>query len=281
MNEKIKIAFFDMDGTLLNQDAKITQYTKESIEYLSKRGMVFGIASGRPIAEIERKLLGGGIHQYFTVAVGLNGSHVKNLKTGYFEQILSVPAEGVDKIIDLYKDMEDVDIFLSNETDLYVKRMNAWVTLVSNEDHLHVNVTDFEEERKKSWPKVSVYFLAEDKDEVERRYNEEFNFPEAVGMICSSNNMEFTHRATDKGVGVQYMCGMLHIPLNKAVGFGDTGNDLRMFETVGRAYAMKNGTDDAKKTAGHVTDYDNAHDGAVRQLMEHQDMLDLEEEKDA
>ena len=96
--EKIKAVFFDMDGTLLDDKSRITQITREGLEYLSDRGILFGIASGRPIEEIKRKLLGAGVYESFSLAVGMNGSHIQNFRTGglliecHLADIIEIPA---------------------------------------------------------------------------------------------------------------------------------------------------------------------------------------------
>ena len=43
----MKVIVMDMDGTLLNDDKKVTEYTKSVLRDMKKRGMRIGIASGR------------------------------------------------------------------------------------------------------------------------------------------------------------------------------------------------------------------------------------------
>ena len=43
-----KIIFLDLDGTLTNDEKKITPKTKEALMDIQKRGHIVALASGRP-----------------------------------------------------------------------------------------------------------------------------------------------------------------------------------------------------------------------------------------
>ena len=57
----MKVIVMDMDGTLLNDDKKVTEYTKNVLRDMKKRGMRIGIASGRPIIGVKRTVENLGI----------------------------------------------------------------------------------------------------------------------------------------------------------------------------------------------------------------------------
>ena len=46
----------DLDGTFLNSQKKVTDLNREAISKLKNHGILFGIASGRPV-EIVRAML--------------------------------------------------------------------------------------------------------------------------------------------------------------------------------------------------------------------------------
>ena len=53
---KIKLVAADMDGTLLNRDRKITQYTQDVIKKAARRGVYFVPATGRAVNALPEEL---------------------------------------------------------------------------------------------------------------------------------------------------------------------------------------------------------------------------------
>ena len=50
---KYKLLAFDMDGTILNSDKKITPATLAKLEELSRRGVYVVVSTGRGLAELS------------------------------------------------------------------------------------------------------------------------------------------------------------------------------------------------------------------------------------
>ncbi len=65
-------------------------------------------------------------------------------------------------------------------------------------------------------------------------------------------NGELIDRAFDKGRGVRYVAEELGVPLSDTVGFGDSGNDLEMIETVGVGVCMANGSEELKRRSAMI-----------------------------
>ena len=50
--------------------------------------------------------------------------------------------------------------------------------------------------------------------------------------------------------------------------FGDTSNDNEMLKISGLGVCLANGSDDTKRIADVITEYDNNHDGLARYIKE-------------
>lgn len=72
--------------------------------------------------------------------------------------------------------------------------------------------------------------------------------PDQYGFV----NGELVNRKFDKGLGVKRACEYLEIPLEDAVGFGDSMNDEEMLRTVGLSICMANGSERMKAIADDV-----------------------------
>ncbi|MBM7655430.1 HAD-IIB family hydrolase [Neobacillus cucumis] len=66
-----KMVFFDLDGTLLDEEKKILNSTKIAIKKLQEKHIIPAIATGRPPAKIQWILNELNIHSYITI----NGQH--------------------------------------------------------------------------------------------------------------------------------------------------------------------------------------------------------------
>lgn len=87
--------------------------------------------------------------------------------------------------------------------------------------------------------------------------------PLANNIYDNIKNVEYSHvglaaeysaLGTDKGVSLEKMCKKYGISINEACAFGDSGNDVSMFNKAGLAICLGNGSDVAKENADYITD---------------------------
>ena len=256
-----------MDGTLLNEHSDISEYTKTVLKKVHNAGVKLGIATGRPVSTIEKKLKNWGMEDIVTIVVGMNGSHIKDLETGYFKQLELMPSVGVDAVFELFQDM-NCEMAISDEENLYMKEYSFFADWICKNDYLHFVQTDFSKERKQEWAKLCVLSMPEGMPALVQRL-QQFMRTDMVGNIASRYSLEFTHSNINKGSSIRKLCVGLGISMDEVMAFGDANNDLRMLEAVGYPVAMKNGTEEVKKIAKEITTYSHAEDGVARYLEEH------------
>ena len=263
----MKIIMFDMDGTLLNEHSDISEYTKRVLKRVHDAGVKLGIATGRPVSTIEKKLKNWGMEDIVTIVVGLNGSHIKDLETGYFKQLDLMPSEGIDEVFTLFENMP-CELSLSDEENLYMKEYSFFADWITKNDYLNFVQTDFSVERKQKWAKLCVLSMPEGMP-VLVEHLKKFKRTDMVGNLASRYSLEFTHSDINKGSSIRKLCVGLGISMDEVMAFGDANNDLRMLEAVGYPVAMRNGTDEVKAIAKDITKYSNVDDGVARYLEEH------------
>ena len=62
------------------------------------------------------------------------------------------------------------------------------------------------------------------------------------------------------------MYSLFNIQKSNSICFGDSGNDISMFESSGIKVAMKNATEDIKNIADYITEHSNNENGVIEFL---------------
>ena len=58
MKYKVRMIAFDLDGTLLTTDKRLTDETRRTLEQAAKRGILLVPATGRPLTGMPAEVLG-------------------------------------------------------------------------------------------------------------------------------------------------------------------------------------------------------------------------------
>ncbi len=260
----IKIAFFDVDGTLLRLGHKeLSANTAAALRQLHQNGIILCMATGRSYTGVPHF---DGID--FDVLLTFNGSFV----TAGNDIIFKNPINEHDK----YQ-------IISN-----LKQMNRAIA-ISNEHMIVTNGTD---------PDLEQYFafgseklkIADNFDEISRT--------DIYQIMCSCQKDEHSQilsgaphsqitawwdKAVDiiplnSGKGNAVAAVLRHYGFSKdeAIAFGDGHNDIEMLEAVGIGVAMGNGEDELKDQATHVTDTNNQN--GIAKALSHYGLIHFETE---
>ena len=236
----IKIAFFDVDGTLLQLGSKEpSPKTVQALQKLRANGVLLCMATGRGYLSVPHF---EGVD--FDIWLTFNGSYVRSKDTVLFKNPL---------------DVDDKHRILQN-----LKQMHR-AAAISNEHFIVTNGTD---------PDLAQYFsFGSEKLVISDRFDtlcEE----EIYQIMCSCNSAEYaqilqgTHATQitawwDKAVDIiPLSCGkgnavraiLAHYGFSKAeaIAFGDGRNDIEMLEAVGTGVAMGNALNEVKARAAVI-----------------------------
>ena len=86
-------------------------------------------------------------------------------------------------------------------------------------------------------------------------------------MVHDIPVMEIVPKGCSKGTGIQLVCRKLGIAREQTYAFGDSVNDLPMFEAAGHSIAMGNASEFVKQQASYVTD--TLHQDGIYHALEH------------
>lgn len=255
MNE-IKIAFFDIDGTVFDMDTKtVSDRMKETFRKLRENGIKICIATGRsPILLYD--IFGVRFDAYVT----FNGSYCFNDDEVIFSNPLS--PKDVQQII---KNTREINrpVALATKTRFAANGLDDdLLAFFQIGGHSIEESPDFAEVAKQEvFQIMSGGYLSER--------------PQLVKDTDNAKVAAWWDRAVDivpadggKGVGVTKVLEYFGIDRANAMAFGDGNNDLEMFQAVDNGIAMGNGSDDLKAIARDVCGK-VSEDGIYNYCLEH------------
>lgn len=233
--DSIKLVATDMDLTLLADDKSMPAGVDERIDALTKNGVLFCAASGRPALALRESFPA---HHQDMALVADNGASV------YLRDEL------------VYRDLIDRDLYhevlaLATATEGSVPVLCAFDdAYVLERDRCHEDVVSIYyrsityvesfEELDVDSNKISIYFPGWDS----KQKNDEVYSPAFASRLyltCAGNEwLDFMNIGVDKGSGIRHLAQHLGIDLSDIAAFGDTYNDIPMLDIVGHSYVMAN-----------------------------------------
>ncbi|WP_458317984.1 HAD family hydrolase [Mycolicibacterium brisbanense] len=257
----------DVDGTLLDEDEKVTPRTRAAVQAAVADGAVFVLATGRPPRWITPVVEGLGLAP---LAVCANGAVIYDPAT---DRIVSANTLLPDALAELAEiagrvipgaglAVERVGVSAHDAaTPQFVSSPgyeHAWL----NPDNTEVSVQDL-----LSQPAVKLLV----RKAGARSSDMAAALVEHVGLLgditYSTNNglIEVVPVGISKATGVEQVAGPLGLAAVDVIAFGDMPNDVPMLSWAGRGVAMGNAHPDAVAAADEVT-VTNADDGVARVL---------------
>lgn len=263
MNNK-KLFCFDLDGTLLTTDKKISSKTYEALKSFTDNGNHFAINTGRAID--SALLVQEELNLFFkgSFIIGFNGSQIYDCDKKETVYRTGVPLDIVP------------DIFtIANKRGIHLHTYN--------DTHILANKDDEELKYYRRVIKSPVLFTSDvcselsfdpckliaielhDHDKIEAFRQEITNKYGDILTLLYSNPyyLEIFNKNAGKGSAVIRLCQYLDIPVSNSLAAGDEQNDISMIEAAGTGIAMLNATDMVKEKADVITATDNDNDGLV------------------
>ena len=244
----IKIAFFDVDGTLVDMEKKvITPAMIETLKHLKENGIILCMATRRGPYLVPSF---PGID--FDVFLSYNASYCYTKDEVIFSN--PIPKEDVKAIVENASEIHR-PVFLAgvegggaNGCD---KDLADYFAIAKSKVNVLDNF-DFEKLMDKKVYQMMVGCYKEEYADILR------DVDGARITAWWTRAADITPANGNKGVGVRKILDYYHLDKENAIAFGDGTNDIEMLEAVGTGVAMGNATDDVKAVAdaicGHVAE---------------------------
>lgn len=246
----IKLVAIDLDGTLLDNDRKISQRAKEAIQRVRAQGVEVTLATGRMFASARPYADELGLS---LPLVTYQGALVKVSGTGevlYHRKVdpelaQQVVAMGRERkcTVNFYVDDHVLVETLTPQAEEYSRKYNAVfreigdLRRVSQLSPIKMLVIDYDEGR-----------LDQFQQECRERFGDSLYITKSMPEY-----LEFMHPEASKARGIDALARHLGITSRQVMAIGDSYNDLDMLEYAGLAIVMGNAREEVKRKADYVT----------------------------
>jgi len=269
MNKTLYIS--DLDGTLLDPDARLTEYTTQILRQLIAKGLCFGVATARTregACPRLRELL-----PLPAPMVLLNGAVIYDSQTQSFIKRETIAPEDLRQLLACVRAHGQTGFLYSlqgNDIIPYHEPITRQILHDFKNERLE-RYSHFVETADLSLHTENIiYFTTQDsRAQLQPLYDEIKDMP-ALGCVLyedtyAQNNwyLECFSHAANKGNAVAYL--RRAFGYEKIVGFGDNLNDLCLFEACDEAYAVANAREELKARATGVIGA-NTEDGVAKFL---------------
>lgn len=274
----MKLYVSDLDGTLLQNNATLSEFSKQTLRDLIKQGVHFTVASARSVVSI-RNFLDEVPLQLPVIA--FNGAFISDLETGKHRIINHLNHSIVPELYELVEEHKCgsfISSFNGNEDCLYYSSLHNkgmdWYynTRVKQKDprlrHIHDLKDTFNDQvvcltiidRKENLLKLTDRIMKEFSNQVEVHLAENQYSPGWYWLTVHDCK-------ASKDQAIKTLIQEYGYDQNQLTVFGDNVNDIKMFKFASEAVAVKNATDELKKYAIKVIG-SNEEDSVVKYIKE-------------
>lgn len=269
----MELVVFDLDGTLLNRDSVISDYTSETLQLLADRGIAYTVATGRTLHGAQGILDG---HRFLLPQVYKNGVMIWHPQSRHFSRGATLTPDELGSVVRacLTQGLAPFVFTLGDDHESAVYhpplRTDIERELVRNigvEQPAKVYALD-ELPSDATISHVNSIGESEAIDAVLRSVDDEPHLVAYSGIAFEGQQwrwLDIHHSEASKGGAITTMKSLLG--LERVICFGDSDNDLSMFEAADESYAPANANDRIKSAATAVIGHHD-DEGIARFLRE-------------
>ncbi len=268
MIKKITAIVADIDGTLVEKGEQMMPLTHEAIENIHRHGVLFGLASGRPVTQsMYRRKESWNLSFDFDIMIGLNGAQLKDRFHDEMGEYYKLPKETMREIMHFMAPLDLPASIYENEY-MVTTCIDEHMAASMRRNHTEMYVGD--EDRICIRDNFNIIFRYDpERNEEVLAHVAKYPSEKYIAVVTSPGIIEFMDPRINKGLALEKFAERNNIPLEEIMTFGDMHNDVGLMEKGGWSVCLLNGCDDCKKLASDITEYDCNHDGVGHYLYDH------------
>lgn len=262
---RFQLIAMDLDGTLNNDEKRITPKTLEALMQAQRQGIRLALASARPSPGLykERDILR--MTDFGGILMSYNGGRIVDAATG---RVLFETAMDTRQTKAVLRQLEALPVtpILDDGVQFYVTDPQGYKVdyECQNNRMTCTRVASLADFLSFAPIKILMSVDPEELPHVQRRIAE-FLPPSLTVVRTAPFYLEVIPRSINKGQGLLQVCKALGIGAEHTIAFGDAENDIPMLQAAGVGVAMGNAGQAVKEAANCVT-LSNNDDGIAAAL---------------
>ena len=244
--KKYKVVVSDLDGTLLDNDKKISPENKAAIKEMADMGVTFVASSGRCHSEMPSEIMDNPHIRYISCS---DGAVIYDKTTG--EAIVKnyIPREVSKRCVEIFRDYEILPMTHING-ELYIDRdrfdheiysyNNVTLPFEKLMGDIGVRVDDCLTEIENSDEAELFCVFFHSQTELEECVERLLALGEVKIASSEKYNIEVYHKSAGKGRALYPLAEFFDCDISEVIAVGDSKNDVEMVEEAGLGLAMSN-----------------------------------------
>jgi Cof subfamily protein (haloacid dehalogenase superfamily) len=267
----MELIVFDLDGTLLDRQGAISDYTRDTLAALSQNGVAYTVATGRTLHAARELLAPHGFHLPHVLKNGVmiwdptsdDYLHQNYLSPIEIEHVVqAVSAQGVTPFVFTLESGNRHAVYHSPLKSDVERKLVAWFTSREELELLPTELLPGDAEITN----ISALGPPRVIEEIENLIHSESHLVAWTGEAWEDESwhwIDIHHSDASKGGAIETL--RQHLGLSHVICFGDNDNDLSMFEQADESFAPENASSLVKEAATAVIGHHD-EDGIARYL---------------
>ncbi len=244
-----KMLVIDVDDTLLNDELKVPEETKQALVTAAEQGIIITLATGRMFASAKQTALQLGLN---VPIITYQGALVKNVIDEKVHYECTVPRDVAGGVME-WAEQNGLHLQLYVNDKLYTREDNDKIKMYSKMSNVPYRVEpDYAKLLEMPTMKMLVIDEPERLDALKPDL-EKLLGAEAHITKSKPNFLEVMHPQGTKGTALRHLAAEYGCTVEQVIAIGDSWNDHDMIETAGLGVAMGNAIPALKEIADYVT----------------------------
>lgn len=250
----------DLDGTLLNNENTISEYTSDVLKKLDDQGIKIVIATGRSYSSLKPKIKQLKLEH---PVVCYNGAMIRDGKTDEILYNSTIPPDIINSLIQIAR-RESLHFQGFIEGEFYYENESKHSEFYKNLSGLEGKIVNFDTLGTILMTKSMFISEHENLERIEKEVRTKFS-DRAYIAYSKPTFLEIMNITASKSKALNKLVLEYGLTSDDVIAFGDGPNDEDMLSYAGKGIVMKNGYSDLKDKF-EVSEYTNNEDGVARYL---------------